>query len=151
MAWEDELGAELSDETWDRCLTAIRSCSVNRRHQLIQFKVIHRLHYTKTKLHNIFSSVSPFCDKCKVTEDTTAHAFWYCPSLSGFWTSIFDWYSKAYNRPLLLDVELAIFGFSQHTSTLFLLLSLLWYPHLLNLYFFVSLDFFFFFVNACEV
>ncbi len=56
-------------------------------------------------------------DKCKVTEDTTAHAFWFCPSLSGFWTSIFDWYSKAYNRPLLLDAELAIFGFSQHTSS----------------------------------
>ncbi len=25
---------------------------------------------------------------------------------------------EAYNRPVLLDVELAIFGFSQHTSTL---------------------------------
>ncbi len=118
VAWEDELGAELSDETWDRCLTAVRSCSVNSRHQLIQFKVIHRLHYTKTKLHKMFSSVSPFCDKCKVMEDTTAHAFWYCPSLSVFWTSIFDWFFKAYNRPLLLDVELAIFGFSQHTSSL---------------------------------
>ncbi len=118
VAWEDELGAELSDETWDRCLTVVRSCSVNSRHQLIQFKVIHRLHYTKTKLHKMFSSVSPFCDKCKVTEDTTAHACWYCPSLSVFWTSIFDWFSKAYNRPLLQDVELAIFGFSQHTSTL---------------------------------
>ncbi len=58
VAWEDELGAELSDETWDRCLTVVRSCSVNSRHQLIQFKVIHRLHYTKTKLHKMFSSVS---------------------------------------------------------------------------------------------
>ncbi len=118
VAWEDELGAELSDETCDRCLTAVRSCSVNSRHQLIQFKVIHCLYYTKTKLHIMFSSVSPFCDKCKVTEDTTARAFWFCPSRSGFWTSIFDWYSKAYNRPLLLDAELAIFGFSQHTSSL---------------------------------
>ncbi len=118
VAWEDELGAELSDETCDRCLTAARSCSVNSRHQLIQFKVIHCLYYTKTKLHKMFSSVSPFCDKCKVTEDTTARAFWFCPSRSGFWTSIFDWYSKAYNRPLLLDTELAIFGFSQHTSSL---------------------------------
>ncbi len=66
----------------------------------------------------MFSSVSPFCDKCKATEDTTARAFWFCPSRSGFWTSIFDWYSKAYNRPLLLDAELAIFSFSQHTSSL---------------------------------
>ncbi len=98
MAWEDERRAELSDETWDRCLTAVRSCSVNSRHQLIQVKVTHRLHYTNTKLHNIFSSVSPFCDKCKVTEDATAHAFWYCPSLSGLWSSMFDWDSKAYNR-----------------------------------------------------
>ncbi len=56
----------------------------NSRHQLIQFKVIHCFHCTKTKLHTILSSVSTFCDKCKVTEDTTAHTFWFCRSLSDF-------------------------------------------------------------------
>ncbi len=64
----------------------------------------------------MFSSVSPFCDKCKVTEDTTAHAFWFCPSLSGFWKSIFDWYSKAYITGLFCRTR--NFGFSQHTSSL---------------------------------
>lgn len=50
------------------------------------------------------------CDRCKVAEDTASHAFWFCPLLSGFWSSIFDWYSKAYNKPLSPDAELAIFG-----------------------------------------
>jgi len=54
----------------------------------------------------------------KVAEDTASHAFWFCPLLSGFWSSIFDWFSKAYNTPLSPDAELAIFGFSQHTSRL---------------------------------
>ncbi len=74
VAWEDELGAELSDETWDKCLTAVPSCSVNSKHQLKQFMVIFHLHYTKIILHGIVSSVSPLCDTCKVT-DTTDHAF----------------------------------------------------------------------------
>ncbi len=60
VAWEDELGAQLSDETWARCLTAVRSCSVNTRHRLIQFKAIHRLHYTETKPfhHSVISARS---------------------------------------------------------------------------------------------
>jgi len=77
-AWEENLGVELSDDTWDRCLATIHACSINSRHQLIQFKVIYRLHYTKDKLHKIYPSVSPMCDRCKVAEDTASHAFWFC-------------------------------------------------------------------------
>lgn len=45
LAWEDKLGTEISEELWDKCLIAVRSCSVNSKNQLIQFKVTHRLHY----------------------------------------------------------------------------------------------------------
>ena len=48
-AWEVDLGVELSDEIWSEGLRRIHSGSINARLQLVQFKVIHRLHYSKVK------------------------------------------------------------------------------------------------------
>lgn len=50
VAWEEDLGLQIGDEVWDEGLGRILSCSINVRHQLIQLKVLHRLHYSKTKL-----------------------------------------------------------------------------------------------------
>lgn len=48
-AWEEELGLQIENEIWEESLSCIQSCSINARHQLIQFKILHRLHYSKTK------------------------------------------------------------------------------------------------------
>jgi len=117
-AWKEELGVELSESMWNTCLSNIHSCSINSRHQLIQFKIVHRLHYSKVRLHRMYPSVSPMCDKCEVTEGTLFHAFWTCSSLTNFWSKIFDWYSKAYKRHLQPEAGLAIFGCSQATRTI---------------------------------
>ncbi len=57
--WEEELGSEISNELWVDSLEEINRCSINSRHCLIQFKILHRLHYSKTKLSGIFPDVSP--------------------------------------------------------------------------------------------
>ncbi len=41
-AWVSDTGVEISDELWAQGLSRIKSCSINARLQLIQFKVIHR-------------------------------------------------------------------------------------------------------------
>ena len=112
-AWEGELGIELSAETWEKCFAMIQSYI----HQLIQFKVVHRLHYCKLKLHRIAPSISPLCIRCKVSEGTLSHTLWLCPLLTGLWDKIFDWFSKAYKRPFQPEAELAIFGCSQTTAS----------------------------------
>ena len=61
--WSKELEVPLSEELWEEGLSSIQKCSINSRYHLIQFKVIHRLHYSKTKLYRIFESVSPTCDR----------------------------------------------------------------------------------------
>lgn len=76
-AWKEELGIDLPEVMWDKSLSMIHSCSVNSRHQLIQFKVLHRLHYSKSRLHKFYTSVSPLCDRCKVAEGALSHAFWF--------------------------------------------------------------------------
>lgn len=76
------------------------------------------MHYSKVRLHRIYPSVSPVCDRCNMSEGTLSHAFWACSSLANFWSRIFDWYSKAYQRPLQPEAGLAIFGCSQITETI---------------------------------
>ena len=46
-AWEEELGLQIDDIVWEEGLSRIQYCSINARHHLIQFKVMHRLHYSK--------------------------------------------------------------------------------------------------------
>lgn len=48
IGWEDDLGIQVSETGWDKCLLSVYSCSINSGIQLIQYKV-HRLHYSKPK------------------------------------------------------------------------------------------------------
>ena len=75
--WENDLGAQLADEEWDMALTRVHSSSICSRHSLIQFKVLHRLHFSKVKLARIFPN--PICDRCKQAPATSYHMFWSCP------------------------------------------------------------------------
>lgn len=108
--WEEELNVQIDDDTWSKAFDGIRSCSVNPRIQLIQYKVVHRLHYSKVKLHTIFSDSSPLW--LKGAHGTLTHLFWSCPNLHNFWSTIFQWYSAVFNVNLSPDPETALFGYS---------------------------------------
>lgn len=61
---------------WDTSLSIIGS--VNSRHQLIQFNIIYRLHYSESCWNKISLSVSvfrPLWDRCKMTEGTMSCTF----------------------------------------------------------------------------
>ncbi|KAF3856729.1 hypothetical protein F7725_017452, partial [Dissostichus mawsoni] len=114
--WETELGMPITEEFWETCLRNIHRCSVNVRLNLIQFKVVHRLHYSKVKVNKMYSSVSALCNKCKNQPGTLTHQFWTCPNLHSFWTSIFDFYSKAFDKQLKPDPLVAILGSTGDTN-----------------------------------
>jgi len=118
-AWVGDTGEDISDEQWTMALERIKTCSINARLQLIQYKVIHRLHYSKTKLNKIFPSVSALCVyRCKSSDGTLAHLFWGCPKLRSFWGDIFHLYGDIYNTPLQPDGIFAILHCSTHFITL---------------------------------
>lgn len=62
QAWAKDLHSDVPAQLWEKALALVHSCSINTRYRLIQYKVIHRLHYSKTKLNRIFPSISPQCD-----------------------------------------------------------------------------------------
>lgn len=110
--WERELGLQIPDNTWDSSLEQVHTCSLNARHRLIQFKVLHRIHYSKVKLHNIFPEVSPLCDKCKSTEADLLHSFALCAKLQDFWADIFRLFSKIFKVQIQPEPVLIILGIS---------------------------------------
>ncbi len=66
----------------------MHSSSVCAKHGWIQYKILHRTHWTKVKLSQIYSDVDPFCDLCRQAPATLAHMFWFCPTLYGYWSEI---------------------------------------------------------------
>ncbi len=66
------------------------------RHSLIQFKILHRLHFTNSNLARIYPAITPACIRCLHSPATTAHMFWSCPKLQGFWRNIFKSFSDIY-------------------------------------------------------
>ena len=81
-AWERDLGVELSEEVWEDSLQRIHSSSLCIRHGLIQFKIVHRLHYSGEKLARLFNIPDPGCPRCGHIPASLSHMFWTCPSLT---------------------------------------------------------------------
>lgn len=76
--------AGLSNSTWQSCIKHIHSSYVCTRHSLIQFKVFHHLHLSRTKMVKINPSLDPSCIRCHQTPASLYHTFWSCKSLCIF-------------------------------------------------------------------
>ncbi len=106
------LGIQIIDEDRTNTIKVINTCSINSRHQLIQYKVVHRLHYSRVKLNQCYPSISSICNKCESAEGSLGHLFWSCLKLYDFWSEIFRFYSVAYSCDLSPDPAIAVFGWS---------------------------------------
>lgn len=78
--WEEELELDISDVEWRWAVELIHSSSVCVRHGSIQFKGLHRLHFTRVKLARIYQGADPTCPRCKRVPANICHMFWSCPS-----------------------------------------------------------------------
>lgn len=85
--WSDNLNIEIGLPHFIIILKHIYSSSVCAQHRIIQCKVVRRVHWSKSKLAQIFPDMDSSCVKCGLGPATLAHMFWTCPSLSQFWES----------------------------------------------------------------
>lgn len=116
-SWERELGCSLSDEWWERALDRVNSTSSCADLTLIQFKVLHRIHYSKAKLKKLFNT-SDSCDRCSLVPASHTHMFFSCPKLNSFWSSFYNTLSKALNKPVLRSPLTSIFGVPEEFTRL---------------------------------
>ena len=117
-AWEGDLGISLTEELWSDAQSNVHTASVCARHGLIQFKVLHRLHYSKVKLSKMYPNTDPMCDRCKAFPATLGHMFWSCPKLSNYWNSIFKALSDVLGYSIDPDPVMAVLGVPGEDSPL---------------------------------
>lgn len=117
-AWEEDLGRSIPGEKCTTILKLVNSSLLCARHCLIQFKVVHRAHMSKTMLSHIYPGVSPCCDKCKIAEASLIHMYWSCPCLGKYWTEVFHTLSNILNTRIDPNPLVALFGVTDDQVTL---------------------------------
>ena len=93
---------------WQYSLERIHTSSLHRG--LIQFKVLHHLHYSRDKLPKLFPTADPGCPRCSYVPATVGRMFWSCTSLNNYWRQLFDVFSKICGQTIAPDYHTAIFG-----------------------------------------
>lgn len=108
--WERELGIQIQEESWEQAIERIRSTTTCARLGLIQFKVLHRVHFSKLRLSEIYPDVEDKCDKCHGSPCHLSHMFFFCPDLKDFWLGYFNIMSSVLGVNLQPCPLIAIFG-----------------------------------------
>lgn len=116
--WEKELGSPLDDDVWQQALSKIKDSSINARLCLIQFKIVHRLHYSREKINKIYPESSPLCEKCMAERGTLLHSYALCPTLQSFWSNVFNFMTKVLKKKTTPNPVVIIFGIIQKTDML---------------------------------
>lgn len=65
-AWQADPGVELTEEVLREGMERIYLGSINAIFQLIQFKVMRRLHYALEKINKIYLNLTDICDRCQI-------------------------------------------------------------------------------------
>ncbi len=108
--WIGELGIDISEDTWDKAVERINRTSSCARLNLIQMKVLYRIHYSKTKLAKLYPNIDETCDRCNASKADLTHMFWSCTKLRQFWFSIFEILNSAFNLRIQPNPIMALFG-----------------------------------------
>lgn len=110
VMWSEDLNMEISPEIWQSALRRVYSSSICARHRVIQCKVVHRAHWSKSKLARIYPGTDPNCNRCHTGPAGLSHMFWTCPALFEFWKSVFLSFSAITSVTILPSPLAGLFG-----------------------------------------
>ena len=88
----------IPDPLWNQALIRVNKSSSCAWLNLIQFKVLHRLHYSNSKLSKMYSPA-----------DLT-HMFWTCPHRTTYWDKVLKVLSDSLSLNLIPNAWMCIFG-----------------------------------------
>lgn len=108
--WKDELGEAIPDGIWEEAVHWVNGTTSCARLSLIQFKVLHRMHFSKAKLTRIFTGMDENCSTCHSAPATFPHMFWSCPCLNDFWLGVYKMLSEIIEIECEPNVYSSIFG-----------------------------------------
>lgn len=106
--WEEDLDELISEEVWHKIIQGIFTSSICLRHAVIQFKIVHRLHWSKVKLSKIKANIDSTFDRCRQVPATLLHMFW---------TNIFETFSGLFGEVVESSPFNALFGVAHEKNS----------------------------------
>uniref|UniRef100_A0A671TSK6 Reverse transcriptase domain-containing protein n=1 Tax=Sparus aurata TaxID=8175 RepID=A0A671TSK6_SPAAU len=116
--WERELGFGLTDGWWREALIRVNSTSSCAHLSLVQFKVLHKIHFTRNRLSRLFPGTNDIGDRCGLPPADHVHMFFSCSKLVNFWSSFFKSLNNALNIKLEPCPLISIFGVPRNPTSL---------------------------------
>lgn len=107
--WEAEV-PDVQGKDWDDLWMQPFQHLVSARDMLIQFKFLHRSHYTLARLDKIFPTASAECWRCSHSPADANHIFWKCPHVQRFWSGITSCISGLLSVPIPMTVRVCLLG-----------------------------------------
>ena len=102
--WQHKLNIDIT-----KYFTNAQECTKESRLRLLHFKFVHNIYPTNILLHKMGIANSNKCLWCPEV-DYIEHAFFACPMIRQFWTSVKQTILAEYDTNITLDVETALFG-----------------------------------------
>ena len=107
--WKNELLAPEDESFWNRIFMLPKTCNQDTWMQMFQYKILHRILATNSKLflYKIFES--PLCSFCNSENESILHLFCECDITTGIWQDIIDWLnSQGFNFEYLNDSQIIL-------------------------------------------
>uniref|UniRef100_A0A669EVM6 Reverse transcriptase domain-containing protein n=1 Tax=Oreochromis niloticus TaxID=8128 RepID=A0A669EVM6_ORENI len=93
--WEADLSVNLDQNFWSQICSKTFHLIRNPSLQLIQYKILHRVHYTGHRMFKMGFTSTNNCSHCQTNSpDNYIHALWFCPPVQKFWREICEDLSK---------------------------------------------------------
>lgn len=114
--WESDLSITPDAGFWTQICKNIYLMSNNYNLQLIQYKVLHRFHFTAQKLSKMGYGTDT-CTHCmQNTPDTYTHAVWLCTPIYRFWVKVTEALTTILGCHIPATPSLCILGDTSVTS-----------------------------------
>nr|XP_057934911.1 F-box only protein 8 isoform X1 [Doryrhamphus excisus] len=109
--WNLDLSTSCDPEFWKQiCLNSFRLIK-NPNLQLVQFKTIHRVHYTGQRMFKMGLTDSNICVYCPDhVVDDYLHSMWACAPISNFWQAVCEDLSLALGTSIPSSPVLCLLG-----------------------------------------
>ena len=76
-----------------------------------QYKVVHNILPTNSKLYKMKLRTSPSCDRCSHPHENLLHLLYECPSTQTFWQMVISWWNEKRSENVTVNATDILYGY----------------------------------------
>jgi len=86
-----------------------------------QYKVIHNILPTNSRLHKMKLKTSPSCDRCSSPYETLSHPLYECSTVQIFWQKVIAWWNEKRSESVTLNYTDILYGYKPESNRFYAL------------------------------